>query len=216
MMRRFILAAVCMTCLSTTLSADVGMDLTHPVLRLAFLRPAPSVLPLEMEADVISEPSAKLPEHRPATAVPNQDIFYDPDNPDLHLLQKANQALAGFPLDGKGFVDWMRALREGLIQPRASLKPGSQENILDLDVILRNTKEMPYVRFPHRSHTLWLDCQNCHPDPFVLNGERNRIQMADILRGKFCGKCHDRVAFITWMSCNRCHSVPQNTAETAP
>ncbi len=215
-MRRLALAAFFMILLPTTLSADSGLDLTHPVVRLAFLRPAPSVLPLEMEQAASTEPGATLPANRPATAIPNQDIFYDGDNPDYPQLQKANQALAGFPLDGKGFVDWMRALREGLIQPRASLKPGFQEDILDLDVILRNTKEMPYVRFPHRSHTLWLDCQNCHPDPFELKEERPQIQMADILRGKFCGKCHDRVAFITWMSCNRCHSVPQNTAETAP
>lgn len=181
-------------------------------IQLAFLRAAPSVLPVE-PVPTPNNPAGELPTNRPATALPNQDIFYDTDNPDFPNLQKANQALAGFPLDGKGFVDWMRALREGLIKPRHSLKAGAQEDILDLDVIMRNTKEMPFVRFPHDSHTLWLDCQNCHPDPFDLREGGTKIQMADILRGKYCGKCHDRVAFITWMSCYRCHSVPQEKTE---
>jgi c(7)-type cytochrome triheme protein len=179
---------------------------------LAFLRAAPGVLPVE-PAPGASAQEGVMPANRPATALPNQDIFYDSDNPDYANLQKANQALAGFPLDGKGFVDWMRALREGLIKPRHSLKPEAQEETLDLDVIMRNTRQMPYVRFPHRAHTEWLDCQNCHPDPFDLREGGNKIQMADILRGQYCGKCHDRVAFITWMSCYRCHSVAQEKRE---
>jgi hypothetical protein len=36
--------------------------------------------------------------------------------------------------------------------------------------------------------------------------------MADIFRGQYCGMCHDRVAFITFFSCMRCHSVPQPAA----
>jgi len=79
-------------------------------------------------------------------------------------------------------------------------------------VILKNTKEMPWVRFPHSSHTLWLDCSNCHPAPFVAKAGANTIMMADIFRGKYCGMCHDRVAFVTFFSCARCHSVPQPTA----
>jgi hypothetical protein len=34
--------------------------------------------------------------------------------------------------------------------------------------------------------------------------------MINIFRGQYCGKCHDRVAFVTFFSCYRCHSQPQN------
>jgi c(7)-type cytochrome triheme protein len=74
---------------------------------------------------------------------------------------------------------------------------------------MKNTKEMPFVRFPHYAHTLWLDCSNCHPAPFEPRSGSTSITMADIFRGKYCGMCHDRVAFITFFSCQRCHSVPQ-------
>jgi c(7)-type cytochrome triheme protein len=81
-------------------------------------------------------------------------------------------------------------------------------NVLDLDVVMKNTKEMPYVRFPHQSHTLWLDCSNCHPVPFVPKSGANPVSMNEIFRGQYCGMCHDRVAFITFFSCDRCHSIP--------
>ena len=138
--------------------------------------------------------------------------FHDPENPDLEALQKADIATRGLPRDPLGFVDWMKAIREGAITPRASLDGRGSMNVLDRDVILKNTKEMPWVRFPHQSHTLWLDCSNCHPAPFVAQAGANRIAMADIFRGKFCGMCHDRVAFVTFFSCMRCHSVPQPAA----
>lgn len=138
-------------------------------------------------------------------------ILYDQDNPDLPVMQRADIATKNLPRDPMGFVDWMRALREGSINPRASLDGKAGMNILDKDVILKNTKEMPWVRFPHLSHTMWLDCSNCHPSPFVAQAGGNRITMSDIFRGKFCGMCHDRIAFVTFFSCMRCHSVPQIT-----
>ena len=84
--------------------------------------------------------------------------FYDPGNPDLRHLQRYEEAVANLPMDDNGFPDWMRALRESNIQPRAGLKPDAPMNILNLDVIMKNTREMPFVSFPHYAHTLWLDC----------------------------------------------------------
>ena len=77
---------------------------------------------------------------------------------------------------------------------------------------MRNTKEMPFVKFPHRSHTEWLACANCHPDPFPTKAGSSEIRMANIFRGQFCGKCHDRVAFVTFFSYQHCHSQPQKAA----
>ena len=135
--------------------------------------------------------------------------FLDENNPDRLRLQRIEEATRDLPYDANGFPDWMKALNKGLIKPRSSLIGNEQMQLLDLDVIMRNTKEMPFVKFPHRSHTEWLACSNCHPDPFPAKAGSSAIRMADIFRGKYCGKCHDRVAFITFFSCHRCHSQPQ-------
>jgi c(7)-type cytochrome triheme protein len=178
----------------------------------------PDVKPAATEARLPPKPPA-APAVRPAEAAPDQDLYYDPANPDYAVLQKANQALAGFPLDATGKVDWMQALRSGLIQPRQDLNGSSQMTVLDLDVIMKDTKEMPYVLFPHKSHTLWLVCSNCHPAIFEPRAGAVRITMNDIFRGKYCGTCHDRVAFVTYFSCERCHRVPHGESAgsgTAP
>jgi len=145
---------------------------------------------------------------RPAESAPGQDLFYDPANPGFPLLQKANEALAGFPVDNYGKVDWVAALRSGLIAPRADLKGEDRMEVLDMDIVMKNTRQMPYVLFPHRAHTQWLDCSNCHPAIFESRAGAHQITMNDIFRGEYCGKCHDRIAFVTYFSCERCHRVP--------
>ncbi|WP_246264349.1 c(7)-type cytochrome triheme domain-containing protein [Aromatoleum toluvorans] len=142
--------------------------------------------------------------------------FYDPASPAYERLQRADEALSDLPRDRDGKVDWMTALRQGLIQPRQRIDGKDGEPPLDLDVILRNTKEMPNVRFPHRAHTEWLACKNCHPDPFAEKAGSTKIRMEDIFRGQFCGKCHDRVAFITHRNCYRCHSVNRDGTPAQP
>jgi c(7)-type cytochrome triheme protein len=134
--------------------------------------------------------------------------FYDPASPAYSRLQKSTEALAGFPLDKKGAVDWMKALRSEVIKPRADLTGNKKMEVLDLDVVMKNTKEMPYVNFPHNSHTQWLACSNCHDKIFVQKAGANNIDMTKIFNGQYCGTCHDRVAFLTFFSCERCHSIP--------
>lgn len=172
-------------------------------------RPAPQ---MEVEAgdrpDLRNAETDSDREQAARRAIDLNDI-YDPANPDLKFLQRYNEGTRNFPRDAVGFPDWMRALREGVINPRSGVRGTERMDVLDLDIVMRNTKEMPNVRFPHRSHTLWLACSNCHPVPFKPIAGSSQIQMADIFRGQFCGMCHDRVAFITFFSCNRCHSVPQ-------
>lgn len=192
--------------------------------QLAFLRPVPTVTaapapasapaaaPAAAPAEAPPPQPAARPEDSPARQSLSREDFYDPKNPDRVHLQRHDDALAGLPKDANGFPDWMRALRNGSIQPRMGLTPDATMTVFDLDVIMRNTKEMPHVRFPHRAHTMWLDCSNCHPQPFEPRAGSTRIAMADIFRGKYCGMCHDRVAFVTFFSCQRCHSEPQTAA----
>lgn len=145
-----------------------------------------------------------------ARAADAPEEFHDSANPGLPQLQKPTDALAGLPLDKRGAVDWMKALRSGAIKPRADLDGKKKQEVLDLDVVLKNTKEMPYVKFPHNSHTEWLACSNCHDSLFLPKAGANQISMDKIFRGEFCGACHGRVAFITHFACERCHSIPHD------
>jgi len=180
-----------------------GLGLLWGGAALAFLRAAPGVLPVE--------PAAAPTVKKAPSLVVAKDRFYDPGNPDFSLLQKPQEALDGLPLDKQGRVDWSAALLNGLITPRGSLHPnaGAEADLLDLDIIMRNTRAMPHVRFSHLAHTRWLACSNCHPNPFPYQAGTTGINMTAIFRGKYCGMCHDRVAFMTWQSCERCHSVPR-------
>ena len=182
----------------------------------AFLRPVPGQEKAPAEPQPESKPEPPKPATRSGGEVSEQNKFYDRANPDYATLQKANESLAGFPVDRQGYVDWMKALATGAIKPLADLHGRHPIQPMDLDVVMKNTKEMPHVLFPHRSHTLWLDCSNCHPAIFEPKTGANPISMGEIFRGRYCGVCHDRVAFITFFSCDRCHSVPNPAAAGQP
>lgn len=144
-----------------------------------------------------------------------QDGLHDPRNPGLSLLQQPAEALAPLPRDTAGNrVRWVQALDAGLIAPRSTLRPGTEVRLLDQDIIVSRNGSMPAVRFPHRQHTLWLDCSNCHEGLFKARAGANRFSMTAILNGEQCGLCHGAVSF-PLTECNRCHSVP-NTALRRP
>ena len=145
--------------------------------------------------------------HRGAATM-EQNRFYDPTNPGYRTLQKANQALQGMPIHRNGYVDWSAALNRGLIHPRASLTDKTDMVTLDRDIIMKDTRLMPYVRFPHKAHTEWLACTNCHDQIFASKTGGNPVTMAAILSGEYCGVCHNTVAFPT-LACERCHNVPR-------
>lgn len=175
------------------------------ILQLAFLRPAAPQLQVDGQ-ESYTHAEKEVPAARRAIDGVN---FLDDNNPDRNRLQRIEEATRHLPYDANGFPDWMKALNTGLIKPRAGLSGKEKMEVLDLDIVMRNTKEMPFVKFPHRSHTEWLACANCHPDPFPTRAGASEIRMVNIFRGQFCGKCHDRVAFVTFFSCDRCHSQPQ-------
>ncbi len=135
------------------------------------------------------------------------DGVHDTENNAFMTLQDPTVALEGFPLDRRLQVNWVKALEMGLIEPRADLQGKSEMLVMDMDILMTNTKDMPYVRFPHLQHTKWLDCSNCHPKIFIPRENANDISMNKVLRGEYCGVCHDKVAFALF-TCERCHSVP--------
>lgn len=137
-----------------------------------------------------------------------EDGLHDPAGPGIGLLQEPGEALAVLPRDTAGNqVRWVQALDSGAIAPRASLRPETEVRVLDQDLIVAKNGSMPAVKFPHRQHTLWLDCSNCHEKIFKSQAGANQLRMAAILNGEQCGVCHGAVAF-PLTECNRCHSVP--------
>jgi c(7)-type cytochrome triheme protein len=139
------------------------------------------------------------------------DGIHDTNNASIHALQDPSEALSSFPYDRRGGIDWVKALDLGIIDPRANLKGDNQMVTMDLDIIFKDTGNMPWVKFPHGAHTKWLDCSNCHPKIFIPQKGANNPSMDGILSGEHCGRCHDKVAFALWI-CERCHSVPHKNS----
>jgi c(7)-type cytochrome triheme protein len=138
-----------------------------------------------------------------------EDGIHDPDGPAIGVLQEPALALSGLPADHVGNqVRWIEALREGHINPRTNIRPETEVEVLDLDILMKRTGEMPMVLFPHRRHTEWLDCDNCHDRIFERKAGATRLNMFTILQGNHCGQCHGAVAF-PLTECRRCHSVPR-------
>jgi len=137
------------------------------------------------------------------------DGLHDPTNPALSLLQQPAEALAELPPAKDGnHVDWVAALREEVITPRTNIFPETKIKVLDLDILMEQTAGMPMVLFPHKAHTEWLDCENCHDKIFKAKQGANPVNMLGILQGEYCGQCHGAVSF-PLTQCSRCHSVPR-------
>jgi len=139
-----------------------------------------------------------------------EDGIHDPDNAAVEVLQPPAEAMLNFPRDERGVINWVQTLDDGLINPRTGLTGKEKMHSVDFDVIFRNTASMPYVRFPHRPHTIWLTCKNCHPKIFIPQRGSNPVTMAAIMKGEYCGVCHGKVAFPPY-ECNRCHREPRES-----
>lgn len=139
----------------------------------------------------------------------NNDGIHDPRSRAVKILQQPREALQGLTPDHAGNqVRWVQVLDKGEIRPREKLFPQTVVQKLDLDVILDAKGGMPAVRFPHRPHTEWLDCVNCHDGLFAKRAGGSKISMFKILQGEQCGVCHGAVAF-PLTECARCHSIPR-------
>jgi c(7)-type cytochrome triheme protein len=141
------------------------------------------------------------------------DGLRDPASPAVKILQQPADALSALPPDSAGNrVRWVKALDEGFINPRTNIKSGTKVQTYDKDVLLDLNGSMPVVRFPHRVHTLWLDCSNCHDHLFKMQRGATKISMFNILQGEQCGLCHGAVAF-PLTECSRCHSTSHKDAK---
>ena len=145
-------------------------------------------------------------------APPAQDGIHDPANDNTYVLQPPLIAYEGLPTTEFGnYVDWVKALNDGLLNPRYDrFDPTVEPLVMDLDIVREVKASVPDVVFPHKPHTQWLHCSNCHPKIFIPQRNANVINMSAILLGQKCGVCHGKVSFpITTKSCTKCHSKPK-------
>jgi c(7)-type cytochrome triheme protein len=138
------------------------------------------------------------------------DGIHDPESPAVGILQEPEAALNTLSSDHVGNkVRWVDALEKGYITPRTNILPGTHVEVLDQDILMEDTAGMPIVLFPHRLHTEWLDCANCHDAIFERKAGATAVNMFSILQGNHCGQCHGAVAF-PLTECQRCHSVARD------
>jgi len=154
---------------------------------------------------------------RPASernAPPPEDGIHDPSAYGTAMLQAPRDAFAALPKSTSGdYVNWSRAMEEQLLNPRYDINnPDAPAVVLDLNIVREVKGSMPDVVYPHKAHTEWLDCANCHPAIFIPLKGANQISMASIILGEKCGVCHGKVAFPI-SECRRCHSRPKSATE---
>jgi c(7)-type cytochrome triheme protein len=142
-------------------------------------------------------------------APPPEDGIHDSANEGTHVLQPPLVSYEGLPKSEYGnYVDWVQSLQKGFLKPRYDREdPLAEPLVMDLDIVREVKASMPDVVFPHKPHTQWLHCSNCHPKIFIPQKGANQINMSAILLGQKCGVCHGKVSFpITTRSCKLCHS----------
>ena len=143
-------------------------------------------------------------------APPESDGIHDATADGTMMLQPPREAFAGLPKSRSGnYINWSKALENGVLQPRYDIhNPDAQPVVLDLNIVREVKGTMSDVVYPHKQHTEWLDCINCHPGIFIPMKGANQISMASIMMGEKCGVCHGKVAFPV-SECRRCHSQPK-------
>ena len=150
------------------------------------------------EAEKVSESSVP--------AAPSPAILTEEDRPVIESVATWEQALEMLPKDDIDEVDWVVALREGTIRPRASIdgKDNPQAAIFRWDFYFPGPDPSYDAYFPHSGHTNWVGCESCHPA--IFRYRELEVTMDRITEGEFCGACHGTVAF-TLDNCPRCHTA---------
>jgi c(7)-type cytochrome triheme protein len=138
---------------------------------------------------------------------PAEDGIHDPENEGTFQLQLPLEAFGPLPNASSGnYIDWVKALADGAIAPRYDrVNEAAKPIVMDLNIVREVKGSMPNVIYPHKQHTEWLDCSNCHPALFIPKKGANQISMAAILLGQKCGVCHGKVAFPV-AECRKCHA----------
>lgn len=148
---------------------------------------------------------------------PMEDGIHDPGIEVTKILNTPLDAYTDLPRNKAGNrVDWVEALAAKKITPRWDrLNPNVEGVVMDMDIVRIPKGSMHNVVFPHKQHTEWLTCSNCHPEIFIPQKGANQINMSLILSGQKCGVCHGKVAFPP-SECSKCHSQKKEVMQNDP
>ena len=142
------------------------------------------------------------------TAMPPEGAVWRPEQPKTPAERVRTWSQVAELLPSRyGAPDWVKALEEGVIAPRAGVDPAAAHlPAVPLDVKMVPAESPAFqALFPHQAHTAVLSCESCHPAIFQMRKGGNEISMAGMRDGKTCGICHGKVAF-GLDQCARCHA----------
>ena len=144
---------------------------------------------------------------------PADDGIHDPTNDGTLLLQPPLQGMAELVHSNFGNnTDWVASIESKKVTPRWERTNALAEPmVMDLNIVRVPKGSMPNVVFPHKQHTEWLECSNCHPAIFIPQKGANQISMPLIMLGQKCGVCHGKVAFPV-SQCTKCHSQKKESS----
>ncbi|HEY5973101.1 MAG TPA: c(7)-type cytochrome triheme domain-containing protein [Geobacteraceae bacterium] len=109
-------------------------------------------------------------------------------------------------------INWEQAEVKGLVKLTDFLEGVSMKRAALADQkdfsIGSKVEGVPDITFSHKKHTVWNGCEVCHPDIFIgVKRGTDKYSMVELFDGKYCGVCHDKVAF-PQTDCQRCHTKP--------
>jgi c(7)-type cytochrome triheme protein len=83
------------------------------------------------------------------------------------------------------------------------------------DIVINNFSDAAGMRppiFPHWFHRIRFQCKICHADlGFMFKAGGDKINMAKIINGEFCGACHNGEIAWSVENCQMCHSAEPGT-----
>ena len=98
----------------------------------------------------------------------------------------------------------------GVLMGLAMLLTPPSTNAEYADVVINNYADAAGMRpavFPHWFHRIRFRCKVCHADlGFKFKAGGNKITMAKIIDGRFCGACHNGEIAWSVENCAMCHS----------
>ncbi|MBI3777923.1 MAG: hypothetical protein HY274_03250 [Gammaproteobacteria bacterium] len=172
-------------------------------------------------------PPGKEVQHKPVVHGPRRSPAHEPvkapekvdtvlASPEWVTPRNWRELLRQLPKEEAGGVDWDDALAKKLIQPRSGLEPDAPDQpAFDLNLeLIPEGQPFFKVVFPHKEHTEWLACANCHTDIFKMQRGADPITMTKIYSGEYCGRCHGKVSFTLPTGCPRCHAALAGPAKT--
>jgi c(7)-type cytochrome triheme protein len=217
--RAFAIAASVAAFIPMAAHAESGVSLAAAAAKPVTSAEITGSVPQQLNVSNANTFNRLLKKVKDPNAAPPEDGIHDTDNDNTFNLQPPKVAYEGWPKTKFGnHVDWVKVLSDGLINPRYDrVDPTVEPFVMDLDIVRPVKASVPDVVFPHKPHTEWLHCSNCHPKIFTPQAGSNQINMAAIILGEKCGVCHGKVSFpIQTASCKKCHSKPKPADWTPP